>query len=155
MKSVTSVPNKKTHFHPFIHVDFGCSTPNIPRQKQSRMNNLQVTGWWPCRGPVADIMVNGEHGKGVITMDSSFWCQYRILHSHRKAAIHHIATIHTHIIYIIEGSLNRNFRQYGELKSSSRVIKSVDRRCNSQKVRRKDDTHAPNVREVTKCCVFS
>ena len=38
---------------------------------------------------------------------------------------------------IIEGSLNRNFRQYGELKSSSRVIKSVDRRCNSQKVRRK------------------
>ena len=39
--------------------------------------------------------------------------------------------------YIIEGSLNRNFRQYGELKSSSRVIKSVDRRCNSQKVRRK------------------
>ena len=37
----------------------------------------------------------------------------------------------------IEGSLNRNFRQYGELKSSSRVIKSVDRRCNSQKVRRK------------------
>ena len=56
---------------------------------------------------------------------------------------------------IVEGSLNRNFRQYGELKSSSRVIKSVDRRCNSQKVRRKDDTHAPNVREVTKCCVFS
>ena len=38
---------------------------------------------------------------------------------------------------IFEGSLNRNFRQYGELKSSSRVIKSVDRRCNSQKVRRK------------------
>ena len=38
---------------------------------------------------------------------------------------------------VIEGSLNRNFRQYGELKSSSRVIKSVDRRCNSQKVRRK------------------
>ena len=37
----------------------------------------------------------------------------------------------------IEGSLNRNFRQYGELKSSSRVVKSVDRRCNSQKVRRK------------------
>ena len=56
---------------------------------------------------------------------------------------------------MIEGSLNRNFRQYGELKSSSRVVKSVDRRCNSQKVRRKDDTHAPNVREVTKCCVFS
>ena len=40
-------------------------------------------------------------------------------------------------IRFIEGSLNRNFRQYGELKSSSRVIKSVDRRCNSQKVRRK------------------
>ena len=38
---------------------------------------------------------------------------------------------------MIEGSLNRNFRQYGELKSSSRVVKSVDRRCNSQKVRRK------------------
>ena len=55
---------------------------------------------------------------------------------------------------IIEGSLNRNFRQYGELKSSSRVVKSVDRRCNSQKVRRKEDTCAPNVREVTKCCVF-
>ena len=54
----------------------------------------------------------------------------------------------------IEGSLNRNFRQYGELKSSSRVVKSVDRRCNSQKVRRKEDTSAPNVREVTKCCVF-
>ena len=37
----------------------------------------------------------------------------------------------------IEGSLNRNFRQYGELKSSSRVVKSVDKRSNSQKVRRK------------------
>ena len=57
--------------------------------------------------------------------------------------------------YLVEGSLNRNFRQYGELKSSSRVVKSVDRRCNSQKVRRKEDTSAPNVREVTKCCVFS
>ena len=56
---------------------------------------------------------------------------------------------------LIEGSLNRNFRQYGELKSSRRVVKSVDRRCNSQKVRRKEDTSAPNVREVAKCCVFS
>ena len=27
--------------------------------------------------------------------------------------------------------------------------------CNSQKVRVKEDTSAPNVREVTKCCVFS
>ena len=58
-------------------------------------------------------------------------------------------------ICMIEGSLNRNFRQYGELKSSRRVVKSVDRRCNSQKVRRKEDTSAPNVREVAKCCVFS
>ena len=36
---------------------------------------------------------------------------------------------------LVEGSLNRNFRQYGELKSSSRVVKSVDRRCNSVKVK--------------------
>ena len=38
---------------------------------------------------------------------------------------------------IVEGSLNRNFRQYGELKSSSRVVTSVDKRSNSQKDRRK------------------
>ena len=47
--------------------------------------------------------------------------------------------IHTYIyIYIIEGSLNRNFRQYGELKSSSRVVKSVDKSSNSQKVKSVD-----------------
>ena len=41
--------------------------------------------------------------------------------------------------YIIKGSLNRNFRQYGELNSSRAVrsvdARSVDRRCNSQTVR--------------------
>ena len=44
-----------------------------------------------------------------------------------------------HIMYtIVEGSLNRNFRQYGELKSSSRVVKSVDKSSNSQKVKSVD-----------------
>ena len=55
--------------------------------------------------------------------------------------------------YIIEGSLNRNFRQYGELKSSSRVIKSVDRRCNSQKVRRKK-IHPRQMLEKSRNAVF-
>ena len=56
-------------------------------------------------------------------------------------------------IYIIEGSLNRNFRQYGELKSSSRVVKSVDKRCNSQKVRRKK-IHACQMLEKSRIAVF-
>ena len=54
---------------------------------------------------------------------------------------------------LIEGSLNRNFRQYGELKSSSRVIKSVDRRCNSQKVRRKK-IHPRQMLEKSRNAVF-
>ena len=57
------------------------------------------------------------------------------------------------ILYIIEGSLNRNFRQYGELKSSSRVVKSVDKRCNSQKVRRKK-IHACQMLEKSRNAVF-
>ena len=54
---------------------------------------------------------------------------------------------------LIEGSLNRNFRQYGELKSSSRVVKSVDRRCNSQKVRRKK-IHPRQMLEKSRNAVF-
>ena len=54
---------------------------------------------------------------------------------------------------IVEGSLNRNFRQYGELKSSSRVVKSVDRRCNSQKVRRKK-IHPRQMLEKSRNAVF-
>ena len=54
---------------------------------------------------------------------------------------------------VIEGSLNRNFRQYGELKSSSRVVKSVDRRCNSQKVRRKK-IHPRQMLEKSRNAVF-
>ena len=56
-------------------------------------------------------------------------------------------------LFIIEGSLNRNFRQYGELKSSSRVVKSVDRRCNSQKVRRKK-IHPRQMLEKSRNAVF-
>ena len=41
------------------------------------------------------------------------------------------------------------------MKSSSRVVKSVDRRCTSAKSQQKEDTSAPNVREVAKCCVCS
>ena len=58
-----------------------------------------------------------------------------------------------HQLDIIEGSLNRNFRQYGELKSSSRVVKSVDRRCNSQKVRRKK-IHPRQMLEKSRNAVF-
>ena len=54
---------------------------------------------------------------------------------------------------IIEGSLNRNFRQYGELKSSSRVVKSVDRRCNSVKVKRKK-IHPRQMLEKSRNAVF-
>ena len=57
------------------------------------------------------------------------------------------------IIIFIAGSLNRNFRQYGELKSSSRVVKSVDRRCNSQKVRRKK-IHPRQMLEKSRNAVF-
>ena len=53
---------------------------------------------------------------------------------------------------LIEGSLNRNFRQYGELKSS-RVVKSVVRRCNSQKVRRKK-IHPREMLEKSRNAVF-
>ena len=59
----------------------------------------------------------------------------------------------TRINGLIEGSLNRNFRQYGELKSSSRVVKSVDRRCNSQKVRRKK-IHPRQMLEKSRNAVF-
>ena len=55
--------------------------------------------------------------------------------------------------WYVEGSLNRNFRQYGELKSSSRVVKSVDRRCNSQKVRRKK-IHPRQMLEKSRNAVF-
>ena len=54
---------------------------------------------------------------------------------------------------VIEGSLNRNFRQYGELKSSSRVVKSVDRRCNSVKVKRKK-IHPRQMLEKSRNAVF-
>ena len=56
-------------------------------------------------------------------------------------------------IAMFEGSLNRNFRQYGELKSRSRVVKSVDRRCNSQKVRRKK-IHPRQMLEKSRNAVF-
>ena len=53
---------------------------------------------------------------------------------------------------LIEGSLNRNFRQYGELKSS-RVVKSAERRCKSQKVRRKT-IHPREMLEKSRNAVF-
>ena len=52
----------------------------------------------------------------------------------------------------IEGSLNRNFRQYGESKSS-RAARSVDRRCNSQKVRWKK-IHPREMLEKSRNAVF-
>ena len=35
------------------------------------------------------------------------------------------------------------------------AVKSEGRRCTSAKVIKREDTSAPNVREVAKCCVFS
>ena len=64
----------------------------------------------------------------------------------------YLTTAKTHKL-VVEGSLNRNFRQYGELKSSSRVVKSVDKRCNSQKVRRKK-IHACQMLEKSRNAVF-
>ena len=69
----------------------------------------------------------------------------RVEQSRATSYLYFVFCIHFHVyniisyifVVIIEGSLNRNFRQYGELKSSSRVVKSVDKRSNSQKVRRK------------------
>ena len=100
-----------------------------------------------CRTAVAHSVLQVGRRQGI-----GLWIEQDLLERHLKSASSISARAKK---YMVEGSLNRNFRQYGELKSSSRVVKSVDRRCNSQKVRRKDDTHAPNVREVTKCCVFS
>ena len=60
--------------------------------------------------------------------------------------------VSTLVTLIIEGSLNRNFRQYGELKSS-RVVRSVDRRCNSQKVSRRK-IHPREMLEKSRNAVF-
>ena len=58
---------------------------------------------------------------------------------------------------MIEGSLTRNFRQYGELKSSRAVrsvdVRSVDRRCNSQTVRWKK-IHTREMLEKSRNAVF-
>ena len=56
------------------------------------------------------------------------------------------------LLLLVKGSLNRNFRQYGELKSS-RVVRSVDRRCNSQKVSRKK-IHPREMLEKSRNAVF-
>ena len=76
-------------------------------------------------------------------------------HPHKSPHNHtlHVPAKMNDSVLIIEGSLNRNFRQYGELKSSSRVVKSVDRRCNSQKVRRKK-IHPRQMLEKSRNAVF-
>ena len=63
-----------------------------------------------------------------------FWRRGRNDTTNSPTPVPHTLTKY-HQDIIIEGSLNRNFRQYGELKSSSRVVKSVDKRCNSVKVK--------------------
>jgi len=59
--------------------------------------------------------------------------------------------------YIVEGSLNSKlptiWRVEKQMKSRWDEIKSEERRCNCAKVRR-EESPAPNVREVAKCCVF-
>ena len=58
--------------------------------------------------------------------------------------------------HIIEGSLNRNFRQYGKLNSgveSSSQQKEVSRKnMQEREGRKKEATSALNVSEVAKCC---
>ena len=62
---------------------------------------------------------------------------------------------------MIEGSLNRNFRQYGELKSRciAQAVESSSQSTKDAIVSQSQSERryicAINVREVTKCCVFS
>ena len=58
------------------------------------------------------------------------------------------------IIVIVEGSLNSKLPTIWTVEKQSRVVKSAERRCSSES-QKKEDTSAPNVREVAKCCVFS
>ena len=57
------------------------------------------------------------------------------------------------IIVIVEGSLNSKLPTIWTVEKQNRVVKSAERRCSSES-QKKEDTSAPNVREVAKCCVF-
>ena len=91
-----------------------------------------------------------------VACDSNMWAINKTLvvsGKYRELLYTQLCGDYNKLPLIIEGSLNRNFRQYGELKSRSRVVKSVDRRCNSQKVRRKK-IHPRQMLEKSRNAVF-
>ena len=58
-------------------------------------------------------------------------------------------------IVIVEGSANSKLPTIWTVEKQSRVVNSAERRCSSESQKKEEDTSAPHVREVAKCCVFS
>ena len=134
-----SVNRKHHHFPPSPSV-FSTTRNQPPDADTSRPHHVVSTRCFVSRsvGSRLNVAIEDTRSDGD-RMEGEGWritltCFFASFFAWRVTEGYIAVDILVHIPFI-EGSLNRNFRQYGELKSSSRVAKSVDKRCNSVKVK--------------------